>query len=364
MQFEIERTEFIRALESANKATAGKETPILGNIYVRAEAEKIQIAGYDLATAIFTEVPARVAEAGEACFPADTVSKFLSKCGDAWTNISTDEKLTVKCGRSKVSAAVAPAEDYPLPERLSAEAQEFYIDNNLLTALLKKTMFAASQDSVRPELKCVNLAISDGKITVTAGDGYRVAVCTQEAEYISKLGKASFNLFRENLQTALAVLRTPRITVRYDKRNIEFSDDVGTSVIMSVCANEYPDFPSRIKKYENSVKQRITLKSEDLYETLQRIAALPKSLTVPVVFNFGIDTATITYGSGFADLVDKLDCKTEGDPFAIGLNLKFLTDAVKNAEGDVTFCCNGSAGPVIFESAGAKNMIMPMRLKR
>ena len=110
MQFEIERTEFIRALESANKATAGKEIPILGNIYVRAEAEKIQIAGYDLATAIFTEVPARVAETGEACFPDDNGSQFLSKFDDAWASINEMAKMTVKFGRSKASGAVALGE--------------------------------------------------------------------------------------------------------------------------------------------------------------------------------------------------------------------------------------------------------------
>lgn len=338
--------------------------PNLCNIHISAEPQKIQVTGYDLATAIFTEVPARVAEKGEACFSADAVSKFLSKCDDMWAYVTTDEKLTVKCGRSRVSAAVFTSDDYPMPEKLAPGAQEFYIDNNLLTALLKKTMFAAAQESVRPELKCVNLAVSGGEITVTAGDGYRVAVCTYEEEYSRNPQKASFNLFRENLQTALAILKTPRLTVRYDDRNIEFLDDAGTSVKMSVCANEYPNFNKIIKKYENDIKQKITLKSEELQETLQRIAALPKNVTVPISINFGINIATITYGSGFADLVDELDCKTVGDPFVIGLSVKFLSEAIKNAEGDITFYCNGSAGPIIFENAGAKHMIMPMRLKR
>lgn len=363
MRFEVDRTDFINALDSANKATAGKQMTALGDVYLSAHDNEVNITGFDLSTAIFTRARAKVTEPGEVCFTADTVSRFLAKCDYVSTEIIVDTKMTVKCGRSKITVAIASTEDYPLPEKLPPESPEIHIDYDLLSSMLKKTVFAASNDSVKPELRCVNLSISNGIMKITAGDGYRVAVCTEEAENVGKAVNSNFNIFKENIQTALKILKASQITVKYDFKNIEFIDECGTTVKMSVCANEYFNFENIIKKNEKAIKQYITLKSDELTETLQKISVLPKGTPTPTRMRFSDGTATISYGSGVADFIDTLDCKLEGDPFVVGIKDKYMLEALNGSTGDITLKCNGSTGAIMFENGNTRHMIMPMRLK-
>lgn len=363
MRFEVDRTDFINALDNANKATAGKQMSALGDVHISAQGNKVNITGYDLSTAIFTYTRAKVTEEGEVCCSADTVSRFLQKCDDVAAEIIVGTEMTVKCGRAKITVAVAPAEDYPKPQKLPPESPAIFIDYDLLSSMLKRTIFAASNDAVKPELRCVNLSISDGIIKITAGDGYRVAVCTEEAENVGKAVKSSFNIFKENVQTALKILKASQVTIKYNSKNIEFIDEHGTAVQMSVCANEFPNFENIIKKSEKSIKQYVTLKSDELLEALQKISVLPKNTPVPTKIRMGANTAVVSYGSGLADFVDTLDCELEGDPFVVGVKDKFLLEALKGSAGDITFQCNGSTGAIIFESRNTKHMIMPMRLR-
>lgn len=363
MRFEVDRTDFINALDNANKATAGKQMPALGDVHISAQGNKVNITGYDLSTAIFTHTRAKVTEEGEVCCSADTVSRFLQKCDDVTAEIIVDTRMTVKCGRSKITVAVAPAEDYPKPQKLPPESPAIFIDYDLLSSMLKRTVFAASNDAVKPELRCVNLSISNGVIKITAGDGYRVAICTEEAENVGKAVKSSFNIFKENVQTALKILKASQITVKYNSKNIELIDEHGTAVQMSICANEFPNFENIIKKSEKSIKQYVTLKSDELLEALQKISVLPKNTPVPTKIRIGVNTAVISYGSGLADFVDTLDCELEGDPFVVGIKDKFLLEALNGSAGDITLQCNGSTGAIIFESRNTKHMIMPMRLR-
>ena len=363
MRFEVDRTDFINALDNANKAAAGKQISALGDVHISAQGNKVNITGYDLSTAIFTCTHAKITEEGEVCCSADTVARFLQKCDDVTAEIIVDTKMTVKCGRSKITVAVAPAEDYPKPDKLPPESPAIFIDYDLLSSMLKRTVFAASNDAVKPELRCVNISISNGIIKITAGDGARVAVCTEEAENVGKAVNNSFNIFKENVQTALKIIKASQITVKYNSKNIEFIDEHGTTVQMSVCANEFPNFENIIQKSEKSIKQYVTLKSDELIEALQKISVLPKNMPVPTKIRIGIDTAVISYGSGLADFVDTLDCKLEGDPFVVGVKDKFLLEALGGTAGDITLQFNGPTGAIIFESRNTKHMIMPMRLR-
>lgn len=363
MRFEVDRTDFINALDNANKATAGKQMPALGDVHISAQGNKVNITGYDLSTAIFTYTSAKVIEEGEVCCSADTVARFLQKCYDVTAEIIVDTKMTVKCGRSKITVAVAPAEDYPKPDKLPPESPAIFIDYDLLSSMFIRTVFAASNDAVKPELRCVNLSISDGIIKITAGDGYRVAVCTEEAENVGKAVKSSFNIFKENVQIALKILKASQVAIKYNSKNIEFIDEHGTAVQVNTCANEFPNFENIIKKSEKSIKQYVTLKSDELLEALQKISVLPKNAPVPTKIRIGANTAVISYGSGLADFVDTLDCKLEGDPFVVGVKDKYLLEALKGAPGDITLKCNGPTGAIIFENRNTKHMIMPMRLR-
>lgn len=274
MRFEVDRTDFINALDNANKATAGKQMPALGDVHISAQGNKVNITGYDLSTAIFTHTRAKVTEEGEVCCSADTVSRFLQKCDDVTAEIIVDTRMTVKCGRSKITVAVAPAEDYPKPQKLPPESPAIFIDYDLLSSMLKRTVFAASNDAVKPELRCVNLSISNGVIKITAGDGYRVAICTEEAENVGKAVKSSFNIFKENVQTALKILKASEPVTkskeeytraqwqldanafwRSDGNSLLTKDEIGKMTISQLQKTYRKYSISHIYKYEDHVAQ-------------------------------------------------------------------------------------------------------------
>lgn len=365
MNLTIDRTDFIKVLEKASKATSKKQSPILGNVCLSANKESIYVKAFDLSTSIFVSAKANIMMPGEACFLPETVLKFLNKCDDSLVKLDTeDNKMTVICGRAKVSVALVALTDYPDVEKLSIETcSNIELNDGIFTDMMREVSFAADSQSPRYELRCVNLKIENNTVTAQACDGYRMAIHTVAGTHIGKSVKADFNIFKDSVATILSTLNTEEISITYDKNNIQFTDSFGTTVKTSLCANSYPDVSKNLKGIKKNHTQKITINGAELYEMLKRVSVLPKLTAEPIKMVFDDSGAKAVYKSGATDFFEELDCVLEGEPFTIGFSDKYLSDGLKSATGNVELYCGGSSNGVTFEINGTEHMIMPMRLK-
>src|SRR6201999_4499197 len=189
MKLTIERAALLRALGHVQSAVERRNTiPILSNVLLSAERDRLTFSATDLDLEIIDEAFAQVDQPGQITAPAHTLYEIVRKLPEgADVSLSftgEDPRLTVSAGRSRFNLPVLPAGDFPVmsSEGLSARIS---IDTNDLIRLIDKTRFAISTEETRYYLNGLYLhtVVENGvtKLRAVATDGHRLALAEMPA---------------------------------------------------------------------------------------------------------------------------------------------------------------------------------------
>ena len=165
MKLTIERAALLRALGHVQSAVERRNTiPILSNVLLSAERDKLTFSATDLDMEIIDEAIAQVDQPGQITAPAHTLYEIVRKLPEG-SDVSLaftgeDPRLTVQAGRSRFNLPVLPAGDFPV---MSADglASGMAVDVNDLIRLIDKTRFAISAEETRYYLNGIFLHVAD-----------------------------------------------------------------------------------------------------------------------------------------------------------------------------------------------------------
>lgn len=172
MKFELDKSELLNAVTIAAKATAQKGVkPILANILIEAENDKIRLVATDMEAMSIIEIPADVTACGKIAAPAKLLQELLSSLpGDSLfpVEVTADEKTDELCfsmGKSKFSIRGLDAMDFPpVP---SIDTPFTPINGTAFAKALKQGCIAAAIDDGNPVQKAVYLDFVAMKIAST-----------------------------------------------------------------------------------------------------------------------------------------------------------------------------------------------------
>lgn len=178
MKLIVKQDKFAKALSSVNRiATYRKDFPIVSNIFIKAQGNRLILTATNIELSIKIEIPAKIETEGEVLVPPKLLNSFvtsLPKC---------DLTIEFKNGRLKVYSDKyrsifnsVPADDYPaIPEIEEKEAVKYVIPALEFKKDVSQVISAASGDTARPALTGVYLNTYEGYIYLAATDGYRLA---------------------------------------------------------------------------------------------------------------------------------------------------------------------------------------------
>src|ERR1700748_2204659 len=135
MKLTIERAALLKALGHVQSAVERRNTiPILSNVLLSAERDRLTFSATDLDLEIIDEAFAQVEQPGQITAPAHTLYEIVRRLPDgadvALTFTGEDPRLMVQAGRSRFSLPVLPAGDFPVMssdrpgERLTGDVNE------------------------------------------------------------------------------------------------------------------------------------------------------------------------------------------------------------------------------------------------
>ena len=169
MKFSIERGTLLKAVAQAQSVVERRNTiPILANVLIEAEGERVQFRATDLDIEIVDIATAQVERAGATTVSAVMLHEIVRKLPDgALVTLSEDAtsgRLAVQAGRSHFNLATLPKEDFPV--MASAEyTSNFSAPATTLRRLFDKSKFAISTEETRYYLNGVymHVAEADGR---------------------------------------------------------------------------------------------------------------------------------------------------------------------------------------------------------
>ncbi len=366
MIFSVERTKLLDAVSHLQRAVGTKTSmPVLEGILISAEQGKITLISYNLEMGMKKEIYAKCEEAGDIVINARLLADILRRMNGLQVEISADSKLNcnIKSGEATFDIMGMAATDFPEMPSVS-DGEMFSVEGKLLAEMVKGTIFATAQnEGAKPILTGINFSVSNSVMQLVAIDGYRLAIRKNK---INSDKEISFTVSGKAIGEAVKLINeeTENIEILVGERLISFNIN-GYFFISRLIEGDFVNYQKTIP---SEYKQRVVVNTRELINTIERVSLLiSESFSTPVRCYFNELNVVFTCATSMGRATETFNTKLEGESFEIGLNSRYLLEALKATEAEnIQILFNGSNAGVVIDPCEAdefKYMIMPMRLK-
>ena len=366
MKFTCTKSELQTAVSIAAKAASAKSPiPALEGILIETGIDSVKLTGYDLKKGIYTGIEAAIAEPGSIVLGARIFGDIVRSLPEGTVTVKTqDHNVMITCDNSDFNIIGTDAADYPELPAVDA-LNSVQIPQNLLSELIRQTIFAVSDNESRPVYTGELFEIADGMLTVVAVDGYRLALRRAPVEGME--GEHSFIVpgnALSDLEKLCGATDEP-VSISLGSKHISFT--VGKTVMIS--RRLEGDFLNYKKSVPTSFRVEVCADRVFLQRTVERVSLIiDDKIKNPVRCTFGENEIRVACATGLGRAEDACIVEGDGGGLEIGFNNRYLLDALKAAPADeIRVCLNTGSSPcVITPAAGEQNflyMLLPVRLK-
>ena len=159
--------------------------PILANILIRKEGERVSFISTDIEVQIRTHADIGTGSDNTATTVAARklldILRALPEGGEV-TLSTTAKKMTVQSGKSRFNLQTLPAEDFPTVSQPEAYVAGFTLPQKTLKHLIAMVHFSMAQQDIRYYLNGLLLVVDGGQVIAVATDGHRLAYCAVDTD--------------------------------------------------------------------------------------------------------------------------------------------------------------------------------------
>lgn len=341
--------------------------PILANILVRKEGERVSFTATDLEIQIQTSASiGSGAEGAATTVAARKLTDILRALPDADVALSlASKKLTVQSGKSRFNLQTLVPEEFP------TMAQAEFVTTFTLPAatfkyLLNMVHFAMAAQDIRYYLNGMLLVVEGSTVRAVATDGHRLALCEVSKDDAPVDGaKIEAIIPRKTILELSRLLpdSDEAVQIQMAANQVKFSFG-GIELISKLVEGKFPDY-QRVLPANNN--KHIVMSREELMASLARAAILTTDKFKGV--RMVLAPASLKINSTNADQEDaqeEIEVDYSGEGLDIGFNVTYLLDVLGNLKSEqVKFSLGDSLGSALItmpDSEKFKYVVMPMRI--
>jgi DNA polymerase-3 subunit beta len=372
MKFRINRDHFANGLAQVLNVVGSKVTmPILNNVLIEAANDHITLTTTNLDLGIRTKIKAEVKENGAVTLPVKRLATIVRELPniDVALDASPNHQVKVSSGGSTFRITGIGREDFPpLPE--FGEERVFAIDQAELTGMLKSVAYAQSTDETRYILNGVYFNFKDGKLSLVATDGRRLALVSKEMP-VPEESAGSIILPAKTVAELLRMLgKGAQLKVSFNamKASFQIATEKDTSGLLDsiylyskVVEGNYPNYQQVIPK---ETHQRIKLERELFLQSVHRAALVCSEKSNSVKIKLTANLLEITAASSdFGEAHESVAVAYSGPELQVAFNPAFLLDPLSAlTKDDVYFELKDDVSPGVFKTLeNFLCVIMPVR---
>lgn len=358
----------LNAFQSVAGIVERKHTlPILANILIQKTGSQIKLTASDLEIQICAqaELGGDTGDFTTTVGARKLIDILRSMPSDQVVSLeSTQDRLVLKGGKSRITLQTLPAQDFPLVQQSPTFGPEFEVPQKVFKELLEQVSFAMAVHDIRYYLNGILFVAQGKQLALVATDGHRLAF--SQAELAVELPKQEVILPRKTvleMQRLLSDKQDEPIKIQFANNQAKFLFN-GIEFVTKLVEGKFPDYNRVIPKNNPNI---VTLGRVPLLTALQRIAILTTEKFKGVRLN--VEPGVLRVASNNAEqeeAVDELDVDYPGSEIEIGFNVTYLIDALTNMDQENVKIelsdGNSSALLTIPDNATFKYVVMPMRI--
>ena len=368
MNFTISKEQILNGLQATQNVVSTRTTlPILSNVRLRAEGNRLELTATDLDVTVTATVEATVKTPGATTVPAKKLFGIVRELGTTEIEFEVDDKnvTSIRSGPSFFKIRGLGAEDFP-PIPAPKEDRRVTLPQEKIRGMLRKTSFAVSSDESRYVLNGLFFSLKDHKMGMVATDGRRLALVEEEVE-ISEKSQGEFIVPAKAINELNRLLQDKgELDISFSENQAAFQlrDDKGLAILLitKLIEGSYPNYRQVIP---GEAKERVPLGRDEFMHALKRAELMTSDKQNSVRLTFGKNNLAITANSpDVGEARESMAINYKGKEMAIAFNPSYLIDplnALTNDEVYLDLIDELSPG-VLKINGNFLYVVMPMRL--
>ena len=365
MELTVTQENLARALSGVGRVASSKTgLPILGNILLRTDGNRLLVAATNLEIAAAYHIGSKIIKPGAITIPARLINEFISSLPSGTVELkATDNHLAITAGRYSSVINGMPADDFPELPTIDEKTSLLYtIGAADFKQAVSQTIITAGSDSTRPVLTGVYWHVVDGNVYLAATDGYRLA----ERNLMPATGELSAIIPASTLQEVLRTLTddTDEIELLFDDTQVRFRLST-VEVTSRLIDGKYPDYRQLIPA---SSESSVVINTSE-FTRITKIAGLfARASGGSITLTADSEKQTLSLHSVASELGENTstaEAKVTGDG-QVTLNSRYVSDALSVIGADtVEFRFSGKLAPCVLTPVGDSiqytHIIMPLK---
>ena len=355
MKFIVASGELQKALQIVSGVISTSQSrPILENFLFDLKENTLKLTASDGETTLITTLEVKSEDEGKFAVPAKIFQDFVKTYGEQPLTLSVKESedgngslLEILDEKDNFAVALDNAEDYPdVPEFESS--QSITIPSGILSEALANTLFATSNDSLRPVMTGVLFQFKEDETNFVSTDSHRLVVYKREdlvnaepMEFI--MPKKPLSIFKNILANS-----NEDVAIDFNENMAKFT--FGNNIwICRLIDGKYPNYTAVIPKENPNV---LTINRNLLLSAIRRASIMSNKSTNQIRFKLSGNILHLhAEDTEYANKADmQIPCDYNGEDINIGFSSKFLTEmlSVLNSD-DITMKMSQPNRPGIIE---------------
>jgi len=327
MKIKILKNDLVKNIQNVQNVISSRSSlPILSNILIEAEQNKLKLTGTDLDIGISSTLTAEIEEKGAITVPAKRFSDIIKELPDQDISINTmkNNSMTIRCGKCFFKILGLPKEDFPkLPE--FENNPRITLDQAVLKNMLSMTCFSMSHDETRYVLNGALFLFKTNQLTIVTTDGKRLSLIKKDLG--RDVGDASIVVPSKTIHELSRVLKDEgEVNISLGANQIRF--ELGNVTIISrLIEGEFPNYEQVIPK---EVKEKIAVQREQFLLGVKRAGLLTTQDSQSIKIDVLKDRIVISKSNpNIGEAKEDIQTSYRGQEITVGFNPGYLMDALK-----------------------------------
>ncbi|PIP67881.1 MAG: DNA polymerase III subunit beta [Candidatus Omnitrophica bacterium CG_4_9_14_0_2_um_filter_42_8] len=327
MKIKILKQVFLRNIQHVQNIISSKSSlPILSNILIEAEKNKVVLTTTDLDIGISSALETEVEEEGAITIPAKRFNDIIKELPDEDISISTmkNNSMVIKCSKCFFKIIGLPKEEFPkLPE--FKDEPSVVIKQSVLKNMIAMTHFSMSRDETRYVLNGALFLFKGKKLAIVTTDGKRLSFVKKDLEK-DGLNKAIVIPSKTIYELNRILNDEGDVKIVFSENQVKF-DLKNITVISRLIEGDFPNYEQVVPK---EPQEKIIINRGLFLDGIKRAALLTTQDSQSVRFEILKNKIVVSKSSpNIGEVREELDTVYKGHEITVGFNPGYVMDALK-----------------------------------
>lgn len=332
MKFIVSSNALLKQLQQINGViNSNTVLPILEDFLFDIKGNRLTVVATDLETIMKVQMDIESKEDGRICIPARILMDSLKNIPDQPLTFTIDKNYAIEITSDNGKYKIMGENPDNFPKDPAADdASEFTLPSSVLLTAINKTIFAVSNDDLRPAMTGVFCELNDKGVSFVATDAHRLVKYSRND--VASPATDSFIVPKKPLNLLKNALpdNEDELKVSYNTNHL-FVEHGTTELVCRLIDARFPDYKVVIPQ-QNPYK--LTVNRTDFQNALRRVSVFSNKSTNQVALTItGNELQLSSQDVDFSfEGNERMSCQYDGEDMQIAFNAKFVVEMLSGIE--------------------------------